>query len=289
MRLVPVALILEPLQRAAHIVVSGDRGQRHCGSVLPMRPLGVIAVCWGGLSLSVVSEGSVPASVDAVYRDKPSSAGGTDCRSRGWLMRRLLLGADLAGLLVAFMLAQALVPAQGGADTVESSWELALFIASLPLWGPLRIPGLYDRDEERSDHSTVDDIFGVFQVVTIGTWGPSSRSTHLAGLAAPDVAAARHLLADCGHAPRPSPPSGHPRRRATAPGLRPERDHRRVGRRGAARRQQNSPTSRIPARRGRLRRQQPRTDPPTAPVISSCLARPAIFPSSCAPTLRTAS
>ena len=28
---------------------------------------------------------------------------------------------------------------------------------------------LYDRDEERSDHSTVDDIFGVFQVVTIGT------------------------------------------------------------------------------------------------------------------------
>ncbi|MEX0850367.1 MAG: sugar transferase, partial [Gaiellaceae bacterium] len=26
-------------------------------------------------------------------------------------------------------------------------------------------------DEERTDHSTVDDIFGVFQVVSVGTWG----------------------------------------------------------------------------------------------------------------------
>ena len=34
----------------------------------------------------------------------------------------------------------------------------------------LRLEGLYDRDEERTDHSTVDDIVGVFRSVTIGVW-----------------------------------------------------------------------------------------------------------------------
>src|SRR5262249_53224637 len=45
------------------------------------------------------------------------------------------------------------------------------FLASLPIWVLLaRVHGLYDRDEERTDHSTVDDVVGVFQVVTLGTW-----------------------------------------------------------------------------------------------------------------------
>ena len=30
--------------------------------------------------------------------------------------------------------------------------------------------GLYERDGERTDHSTVDDLTGVFSVITIGTW-----------------------------------------------------------------------------------------------------------------------
>ena len=87
-------------------------------------------------------------------------------------MRRLLLVADLAGLLIAFLLATALSPSDVVTDAVERKWEIVLFIVSLPLWIVLfRVHGLYDRDEERSDHSTVDDIFGVFQVVSIGTWG----------------------------------------------------------------------------------------------------------------------
>ena len=56
-----------------------------------------------------------------------------------------------------------------------------------PLWVFLaRAHSLYDRDEERSDHSTVDDIFGVFQVVTIGTWS-FLAITHLAGLPHPTL------------------------------------------------------------------------------------------------------
>ena len=33
-----------------------------------------------------------------------------------------------------------------------------------------KLYGLYDRDEERTDHSTVDDLVGVFHLVTVGTW-----------------------------------------------------------------------------------------------------------------------
>ena len=102
-------------------------------------------------------------------------------------MRRLLLFADLAGLTAAFVFAMAVVPAAAASDKVGMQWELALFVASLPLWVVLaRIHGLYDRDEERSDHSTVDDIFGVFQVVTIGTWSFLAL-TFLLGLPHPTI------------------------------------------------------------------------------------------------------
>jgi exopolysaccharide biosynthesis polyprenyl glycosylphosphotransferase len=87
-------------------------------------------------------------------------------------MRRLLLLADIVGLLAAFMLALVIVSPNAPIDTVSNRWEIALFVASLPLWVLLaRMHGLYDRDEERTDHSSVDDIFGVLQVVSIGTWG----------------------------------------------------------------------------------------------------------------------
>jgi len=87
-------------------------------------------------------------------------------------MRRLLLLADLVGLISAFLLSLALVSPTPAVDLVNTRWEIALFVASLPLWALVaRMHGLYDRDEERTDHSTVDDIFGVLQVVSIGTWG----------------------------------------------------------------------------------------------------------------------
>jgi len=92
-------------------------------------------------------------------------------RSRGWLMRRVLLAADLVGLLAAFLIALRVSESSSVVGTAAIRWEVALFVASLPLWALLaRIHGLYDRDEERTDHSTVDDVVGVFQVVTLGTW-----------------------------------------------------------------------------------------------------------------------
>ena len=72
-------------------------------------------------------------------------------------------------------------------DRVAPIWEVALFVATLPLWVLLaRIYGLYDRDEERTDHSTVDDVVGVFQVVTLGTWS-FLVLTHVVGLPYPNL------------------------------------------------------------------------------------------------------
>ena len=108
-------------------------------------------------------------------------------RRRGWLMRRLLLIADLVGLLSAFLLALVLVSPNPAVDVVNTRWEVALFVASLPLWVLLaRMHGLYDRDEERTDHSTVDDIFGVLQMVSIGTWG-FVAVTEIIGLPHPNL------------------------------------------------------------------------------------------------------
>jgi exopolysaccharide biosynthesis polyprenyl glycosylphosphotransferase len=90
---------------------------------------------------------------------------------RGWLMRRLLALADVTGLTVAFVLAVSLADADPVGELTSDLWRLVIFVLTLPVWVLLaRLHGLYERDEERSDHSTVDDIVGVFHVVTIGTW-----------------------------------------------------------------------------------------------------------------------
>lgn len=132
--------------------------------------------------MSVVSPQAGAASADYVAGRAPTWRTG-----RGWLMRRLLLVADLTGLTTAFLVAEWIVPNPSTVDTVVPQWELILFAASLPLWVILaRLYSLYDRDEERSDHSSVDDFFDVFQVVTIGTW-VFLIGTRVTGLAHPTL------------------------------------------------------------------------------------------------------
>ncbi len=91
---------------------------------------------------------------------------------RGALVRRMLLVADVLGLVLAFVLANALVPSVTElGDRVSPGYEYLAFFLAIPGWVILlRLEGLYDRDEERTDHSTVDDIVGVFRSVTIGVW-----------------------------------------------------------------------------------------------------------------------
>ena len=93
-------------------------------------------------------------------------------RRRGWLVRRMLMLADIAGLTLAFAVSVVLFRTTVGPDDpVERSREIPLFLATLPGWVLLaRLHGLYDRDEERTSHSTLDDLVGVFHLVTVGSF-----------------------------------------------------------------------------------------------------------------------
>ena len=69
---------------------------------------------------------------------------------RGWVMKRALAVADLAGLTLAFLLARTLTdaPVQTRYDSVVPAVEFFTFFLSLPLWLVLaRTYGLYDNDE----------------------------------------------------------------------------------------------------------------------------------------------
>ena len=86
-------------------------------------------------------------------------------RTRGWLVRRMLLAADVAGLTFAFLLALRLA---GGSDV---RIQLLVLVLALPVWVvAAKLAGLYGRDEERTDHSTLDEAVTVFALVTVGAW-----------------------------------------------------------------------------------------------------------------------
>jgi exopolysaccharide biosynthesis polyprenyl glycosylphosphotransferase len=88
---------------------------------------------------------------------------------RRFIVRRALLAADFVALLTAFVCAAELSPG----DRTLSGFGLHVlaFLPVLPFWavGAMAM-GLYDRDEQRPDHSTVDDFSRVLQLATISSW-----------------------------------------------------------------------------------------------------------------------
>jgi exopolysaccharide biosynthesis polyprenyl glycosylphosphotransferase len=92
-------------------------------------------------------------------------------RRRGWLVRRMLVLADLVGLTLAFLAATFIFEQDGRSNAVSMPVELLVFCLSLPVWVVVaKLYGLYAQDEERTDHSTADDLVGVLQLVTVGSW-----------------------------------------------------------------------------------------------------------------------
>src|SRR4029077_2199357 len=92
--------------------------------------------------------------------------------ARGWLVRRMLLPADVVGLAAAFLLVEFLSGINAKAiERVDRRAEFLIFALSLPAWIVVtKLYGLYDQDDERTDHSTADDVVGVFHMVTVCTW-----------------------------------------------------------------------------------------------------------------------
>jgi len=93
-------------------------------------------------------------------------------KRRGWLVRRALMYADLLGLTLAFALSETLyAPAAGQVNRLGVNGEYVVFLASIPFWlVAAKLYGLYDRDESRANHTTADDVVGVFHLVTIVSW-----------------------------------------------------------------------------------------------------------------------
>lgn len=114
-------------------------------------------------------------------------------RPRGWLIRRMLLVADVTALIAAFTCMELLFGAGAGHRNRAGLWgEILFFAVTLPGWVVVsKLYGLYERDEERADHSTADDLVGVFHLVTVGTWLllVVAVTTGLAGLNIPRLAA----------------------------------------------------------------------------------------------------
>jgi exopolysaccharide biosynthesis polyprenyl glycosylphosphotransferase len=90
---------------------------------------------------------------------------------RGWLVRRLLVTADVLGLLFALGLTEVLFHRSSTPGSLGILPEFLIFIGTLPGWVVLaKLYGLYDHDDERTDHSTVDEFISVFHMTTVVVW-----------------------------------------------------------------------------------------------------------------------
>jgi exopolysaccharide biosynthesis polyprenyl glycosylphosphotransferase len=84
---------------------------------------------------------------------------------RDYVIRRLLVAADLVAIVLAFVVT-AVVDPLPGSDLEVVLWGLL----TLPMWVVIfKLYGLYDRDLKRVSHSTVDDVPWLFHGVVIGT------------------------------------------------------------------------------------------------------------------------
>ncbi len=117
--------------------------------------------------------------------------------TRGWFVRRLLASADVLAILIAF----AAVQFVGGQPF--SGVATLTFVLCLPGWVLLaKLYGLYDHDDERTYHTTIDEFGGIFHLVTIGTCflvAVGWVTTHVAPQTGPTLAfwAAALVLVPC--------------------------------------------------------------------------------------------
>jgi exopolysaccharide biosynthesis polyprenyl glycosylphosphotransferase len=135
-----------------------------------------------------------PTAVEPVeYHGRPAGLSDGESRAtvihgRGWLVRRALLVADIVGLIASLFLSQALFTNRSTLlERLTPSPKWLLFLVALPAWVvAAKLYRLYDRDEERTDHSTVDDVVGVFHLVTVSVWVAYGLG-HATGLFKPDL------------------------------------------------------------------------------------------------------
>ncbi len=90
---------------------------------------------------------------------------------RGWLVRRMLATADVTALLLAFGITELAFGQADRPNSISVGYQIVVFVVTLPVWiVAAHIYGLYDHDDERAYHSTVDELVSVFHLVTVGVF-----------------------------------------------------------------------------------------------------------------------
>jgi exopolysaccharide biosynthesis polyprenyl glycosylphosphotransferase len=109
-------------------------------------------------------------------------------RHRGIVLRRALLASDLLCIATAFLAAEAVYHHRPEQESVSAGPEIAVFMLSLPLWGLVALLyGLYQRDDSRVAHTTIDEVVHIFHMLTVCTWGFFAIA-NLTGVAHPQIA-----------------------------------------------------------------------------------------------------
>ncbi len=139
--------------------------------------------------MRVVGSSTAPAKSSLARNLDSLLEGRLPLRRRGWMLRRALAAADVVGLAGALFVAEWTVSRHNGAGgTFGQGSEIAGFLLSLPLWLIVaRSYGLYDQDEERTDHSATDEFSAIFHMITVCTAAAAAVS-YLTGVAHPTPA-----------------------------------------------------------------------------------------------------
>ncbi len=145
--------------------------------------------------------------------------------------------------LSALLLAELLAPARDSVDAYSPQLEVLAFLATIPAWVVItKLYGLYDRDDERANHSTADEFGGRLphgHGLHVARYRGHVRDRHRASVRVE----ARRLLG-CRHRVRLRRPSRGEDAGAAERGLYPEHRHRRCGRRRPAGREEVPATTR---------------------------------------------
>jgi exopolysaccharide biosynthesis polyprenyl glycosylphosphotransferase len=114
---------------------------------------------------------SLPTGIDERTLDVLARRRSSSVKRRGALVRRGLVVADVTGLAIAFVLMELVFGSSGAADDLSIANEYVVFLATLPIWLVFaKLYRLYDHDEEAADHTTLEDLVGVFHLVTVGAF-----------------------------------------------------------------------------------------------------------------------
>jgi exopolysaccharide biosynthesis polyprenyl glycosylphosphotransferase len=92
-------------------------------------------------------------------------------RRRGWLVQQTLALSDVLALVLAFVLTGFAAGGFAGWGGDLGTSQVVLAFAALPAWTlAAKQLGLYRGDQERSDHSTVDEFVTTLLLLTLGCW-----------------------------------------------------------------------------------------------------------------------